>query len=329
MKALILSSLLILPLSAEIDTTAKAATDFLATLNEEQKAKTALPMASEERENFHYIPRERAGLPLKEMTQDQRAAALKLLSSALSEKGNLKASQIIALEEILGKLENNPIRRDHEKYYVTIFGTPGDPKGWAWRFEGHHLAIYITVVEGKGTSVTPTFLGSNPAEVKDGPQKGLRVLAGEEDLARSLAANLVESGKNAVVFSQKAPSEILTGEDRQVKALDHVGVLASEMSESQQTVLRNLIAEYTGRYRPEIAATDLKKIEKAGLGNIRFGWAGGLNRGDACYYRIQGSTFLMEMANTQSNANHVHTTWRDIESDFGRDLLGEHFKGDH
>ncbi|NJR42801.1 MAG: DUF3500 domain-containing protein [Akkermansiaceae bacterium] len=302
MKALILCSFLVLPLHAQQDITAKAATHFLATLNEEQKAKAALPMTSEERENFGYTPHERAGLPLKEMSQDQRSAAMKLLSSALSEKGNLKASQIIALEEILGKLENNPVRRDHEKYYATIFGKPGDPNGWAWRFEGHHLAVHITVVAGKGASVTPTFFGSNPAEVKDGPQKGLRVLAGEEDLGLSLAASLVESGKNAVIFSQKPPSEILTGEERQVKALDPVGILASEMSESQQTALRNLIAEYTGRYRPEIAETDLAKIEKAGLGKIRFGWAGGLNRGDACYYRIQGPTFLMEMANTQNNA---------------------------
>jgi hypothetical protein len=332
MKKLLFCAILSLPLgAAELPHAAisAAAVEFLATLDDSQKAKAALPFPSDERENFRFTPRDRAGLPLKEMTETQREAAMKLLDSTLSEKGKLKATQIMILEGVLAEIENNPTRRDTGKYYVSIFGTPGDPKGWGWRFEGHHLSANITLVEGKGISGTPTFLGSNPGEVRQGKHKGLRVLAAEEDLARTLVSALLAAEKSAVIFSETPPAEILSAEERSVTALDPVGIPASEMSEAQRDALLTLISEYTGRYRSEIAAADMEKIKKAGIEKIRFGWAGGTQPGEAYYYRIQGPSFLMEAANVQNDANHVHATWRDFEGDFGRDLLREHYRHDH
>lgn len=308
---------------------ALAAEKFLSSLDAAQKTKAALPFSDPERENFRYTPRDRAGLPLKEMTGAQQAAAIQLLNSALSEKGLLKATQIMALEGVLAELENDPVRRDPTRYFVAVFGTPGDPKGWGWRFEGHHLSVNITLVDGKGVSVTPSFLGSNPGEVRAGPKKGLRVLAAEEDLARGLATTLLAAGKTQVIFSEKAPAEILSFENRQATALDPVGIPASDLTPIQRSALLTLLSEYTGRFRPEISATDMAKIKAAGLENIRFGWAGSLKLGEAYYYRIQGPTFLMEAANVQNEANHVHATWRDFTGDFGRDLLGEHFRHGH
>lgn len=331
MKKLLLSLFFTLPLGAkELPSpalTATAADDFLATLDPAQKTKAQLPFDGDERENFHFTPRDRAGLPLKEMTDAQRAAAMKLLDSALSEKGQLKVSQIMTLEGILAEMEKDPVKRDPGKYGVIVFGTPGDSKGWGWRFEGHHLSFSITLVGGK-TSVTPTFLGSNPGEVREGKHKGLRVLAAEEDLARTLVTTLLAAEKPAVIFSEKPPTEIISGENRTVTALESVGVLASEMTETQRSALLTLIAEYTGRYRPEVSATDMEQIKAAGIDKIRFGWAGGTKPGEAYYYRIQGPTFLMEACNVQNNANHVHAAWRNFTGDFGRDLLREHLKGD-
>ena len=331
MKKILISLVLALPLCAKEGPTpalnAAAATSFIATLDPAQKAKANLPFDGDERENFHFTPRDRAGLTLKEMTDAQRQAAMKLLDSALSEKGKLKVTQIMALEGLLAEMEKDPVRRDPGKYGLIVFGTPGDPKGWGWRFEGHHLSFSITLV-GDKTSVTPTFLGSNPGEVREGRLKGLRVLAAEEDLARTLVTTLVAAGKSAVIFSEKPPGEIITAENRTVTALDPVGVLASEMTETQRTALVTLIAEYTGRYRSEVAAADMAKIKAADLGKVRFGWAGGTNPGEAYYYRIHGPTFLMEACNVQNDANHVHAVWRDFNGDFGRDLLREHYKGD-
>ncbi|MES2657700.1 MAG: DUF3500 domain-containing protein [Verrucomicrobiota bacterium] len=330
MKNLLILAFFTLPLLAkelppEV-VSAAAAEKFLETLTPDQKTKAALPFTGDERENFRYTPRDRAGLPMKEMNDAQREAAMKLLDTALSEKGKLKVTQIMTLEGVLAEIEKNPTYRDAGKYYVTIFGTPGNAKGWGWRFEGHHLSFNITLVEGKDISVTPSFLGTNPAEVREGPHKGLRVLAAEEDLARALITTLLAAGKTTAVFSEKPPAEIISGENRTATALEPVGITAAEMSDTQREALLKLISQYTGRYRSEIAAADMAKIEKAGIEKIRFGWAGGSKPGEAYYYRIQGPTFLMESCNIQNQANHIHATWRDFTGDFGRDILAEHIK---
>jgi len=333
MKNLILSLLFLLPPLAgaepQADPSAAAAREFLSTLDEGQEAMASLPFAHEERENFRYTPRDRTGLQMKQMTEPQRAAAMKLLASAMSEKGNLKVTQIMTLETVLAEIEKNPTYRDAGKYTVAVFGRVGDPKGWGWRFEGHHVSVNATLAGGKMLSVTPSFLGSNPGEVRaPGKHLGLRVLAAEQDLAITLVTTLMEAGKKDVIFSEKPPAEILSGENRVATALDPVGIAASDMSESQRKGLMDLISEYVGRYRADIASNDMAKIEKAGIDKIRFGWAGGTKPGEAYYYRIQGPTFLMESANVQNQANHIHATWRDFTGDFGRDLLREHLESD-
>ena len=329
MKTPFLALLLALPALAEetasVAAMKSAADAFLGTLDDSKRAKAAFPFDSDQRENFKFTPQNRTGLPIKEMDEAQKAAAMKLLDTVLSEKGKLKATQIITLEGVLAELEKNPTSRDNGKYYVSIFGTPGDEKAWGWKFEGHHLALNYTVVDGKEVAVTPSFFAANPAEVREGTHKGLRVLAAEEDLAMTLANVLLESGKKEVVFSEKAPGEILTAESRKVTALEPVGIPASDMTAEQKKALLALITEYTGRHRKELADADMKKIEAAGIDKIRFGWAGGTKRGEAWYYRVQGPTFLMEAANTQNNANHIHATWRDFDGDFGRDIMSEHY----
>ena len=339
MRTPLLAFLLSLPLAAQdlpsIAAMKSAADAFLGSLDDAKRAKAAFPFASDQRENFRFTPQTRTGLPLEDMDEAQQAAAMKLLEAALSEKGKLKAMQVITLEGVLLEMEKRPDFRDPGKYYVSIFGKPGDAKGWGWKFEGHHLALNYTVANGKEFSVTPSFYGANPGEVREGKHKGLRVLKAEDELAHALVNVLLEGGKKEVVFTDKPPAEILTAENRKVAALEPVGVSAAEMTAAQKKALLDLISEYTGRHREDLAAADLKKIEKAGIDKIRFGWAGGTKPGEAWYYRVQGPTFIMEAANTQNNANHVHAAWRDFEGDFGRDLLSEHYRqhekdaGDH
>lgn len=306
-----------------------AAKSFLAALDAPQRAKIVIPFVGDERENYHYTPRERAGITFKAMTPPQRTAATQLLESVLSDQGKLKVTQIMSLESVLGAIERKPNNRDSENYYFSIFGTPGDAKGWGWRFEGHHISLNFSLIEGQKISLTPSFLGSNPAEVRTGPQLGLRILAAEEDLSRALVNTLLADGKKSVLFSDQAPHEILTGEKREVTAFEPVGISASEISDTQRTALVHLISQYTGRYRKEFADEDMAKIEKAGIKSIHFGWAGGTRTGEAYYYRIQGPTFLIECVNFQNNANHIHTVWRDFTGDFGRDLIAEHARQDH
>lgn len=310
-----------------LDAMRSAADAFVATLDDEARTKACLAFGDEQRENFRYTPRDRSGVPLKELDAASRAAAMKLLGAALSEKGKHTALEILTLEGVLRDLENNPGYRDPERYFVTLFGKPGGA-AWAWKFEGHHLSLNYTVAGGE-VAVTPMFFGSNPAEVRQGPHKGLRVLAAEEDHAMALARALIDDGMDGVIFSKNAPREVLTGEDRKSKALDPVGIAAADMPEKRRKALMELIDIYLNRHHRVLAAAERKRIEAAGTDKIRFGWAGGTRRGEAWYYRIQGPTFLMEAANSQNDANHIHTTWRAFDRDFGRDLLREHYLEDH
>src|SRR6266699_7313694 len=144
-----------------VEEMAAAANNFLATLTTEQAAKATYALNDNERFNWHFIPRERKGLPLKEMTPEQKHLAHALLSTALSHRGYLKASTIMSLEQVLRDLEQGKgPTRDPELYFVTIFGKPGARGTWGWRVEGHHLALNFMLVDGKEVSVTPSFLGS-------------------------------------------------------------------------------------------------------------------------------------------------------------------------
>lgn len=303
---------------------ATAARNFLAALTPEQKQKATYEFKDAERVNWHFIPKGRNGLPLKEMTIAQRHLAQGLLASGLSQRGYLKATTIMSLEQVLFELENQAAHRDGELYYFTIFGEPSETKTWGWRVEGHHLSINFTLVKGHDIVATPSFYGSNPAEVKTGPRKGTRALAGEEDLGRKLIKSLTAEQRKTAITAEKAPNDVFTGNKRKVSALEPVGIPASKLTAEQNVILTELVKEYVYRHRAEIADKDLAKIKAAGWDKILFAWMGGIEPGEGHYYRVQGPTFLLEYDNVQNNNNHVHAVWRDFENDFGDDLLRRH-----
>lgn len=307
-------------------TMAAAAQTFLGTLDPAQKAKAQLPFDSEERFNWFYIPKDRVGLPLKQMTPPQRDATMALLQAGLSEKGYTKAEAIRALEPVLAAIENNPVRRDPELYYVSIFGDPSPTGTWGWRYEGHHLSQNWTVVRGQSIASSPQFFGSNPAEVRSGPKKGTRVLAAEEDLARALLEGLTDAQRTKAVISAEAPDDMLTANTRKAAIQADRGISYDELTPEQRGLLMAVIEEYAGAQQRPIAQKRLEVLRAAGLGVVKFAWMGGLERGKRHYYRIQGPTFLIEYDNTQNDANHIHAVWRDFTGDFGVDLLSEHYR---
>jgi Protein of unknown function (DUF3500) len=303
----------------------KAAKQFVTALTPEQRTKAIYAFTSDERFNWHFVSKPRKGLPFKEMTLPQQELARALLRAGLSKQGFIKATNImLVIEQVLRELEGGATRRDPGLYYFTIFGDT-DQSPWGWRVEGHHLALNLVVGTNDVVSVTPTFFGSNPAEVPQGPHKGLRNLAGEEDLGRQLATSLSKEQRSTGLIAADAPSDIITGNSRKAKPIEPFGIPASKLSKSQQEVLFSLIREYVFRFRNEVAEQDFRKIRNAGFEKIYFAWAGPLERGKGHYYCIQGPTFLMEYDNTQDNANHIHTVWRDFENDFGEDLLRSHY----
>jgi hypothetical protein len=310
---------------------ADAATAFLKDLNADQRSKATFKFEDDSRFEFRYTPRARTGLPLKDMTDAQRTKAHALLKTGLSMRGYTNATDIIALENVLRAVEPprtgaNAIVRDPELYFVSIYGEPNGKTPWGWKFEGHHISVNFTLVDGKPIVFAPSFFGSNPAVVKDGPQAGKRALRDEEESARALMAAFTDEQKKKVIFTDQAPREMVTAENRESKMLESAGITYAEMTPAQKRLFEKVLDAYLGRVAPELAKARLEAIQKSGMDKVTFGWAGTLEVGGPHYYRVQGPTFLIEHDNVQNNANHIHSVWRDFDGDFGRDILREHYK---
>ncbi len=307
-----------------------AANAFLSSLTPEQQARAEFAFENtEERLNWHFIPRERKGLPLKDMTSAQKHLAEALLSAGLSQRGYIKASSIMSLEDILRIMEKDDgVRRNPEGYFFSVFGTPSEHGVWGYRVEGHHVAQNYTIVNGK-VAGGPSFFGANPAEIKEGPRKGLRVLAREEDLGRELLSSLTADQKAVAIVDKEAYKDIITMASRKAALTGQPnGLSVGKLNSKQHEVLQNLLDEYAYNMPDQIAQYREEQIKKAGT-NMYFAWSGGAGKGDPHYYRIQAPTFLIEYDDTQNGANHIHSVWRDYEGDFGMDLLKMHYESSH
>ncbi len=306
-----------------------AATAFLNSLTPEQRAKATYAFTDEERFDWHFIPKPRKGLPLKEMSSYQKALAQGLLAAGLSQRGYIKAVTIMSLEDLLRIIEKDDgVRRNPEGYFFTVFGEPSEHGTWGYRVEGHHVSQNYTIVNGK-IADSPSFFGANRAQIMDGPRKGLRALAREEDLGRAVVQALTPEEKKVAVVDATAYKDILTMNSRKA-ALEGQpsGLSASKMNAKQKALLQELLDEYCYNMPEQLAQAREEQVKKAG-DNIFFAWAGGEEPGQPHYYRVQTQAFLIEFDNTQDNANHIHSVWRDYNGDFGLDLLKQHYETSH
>lgn len=311
---------------------AKAAVIFLQSLSPAQKTKAQFEFTDSERYKWNYVPIDRKGIPLRELSSEQRKAGFNLLHTALSDTGYNKTIAITQLEEVLKVVENRGANDDYRnpgKYYFSIFGDPASDSIWGWRFEGHHVAFNFSSENNQLVSGTPGFLGSNPAIVLSGTEKGKQILKDETELGFALLHSLDASQIEKAVIDKTAPAEILTASSRKAMISDVKGILYSELNLTQQKIFMQLLSIYIHRYKHSLATVMMHDIESAGLNNLRFAWAGEQKEpgpGHSHYYRIQGPTIIIEYDNTQNNANHVHTVIRDLKNDFGGDQLLEHYK---
>jgi hypothetical protein len=307
----------------------ETANRFLAALGPDQRAKATFKFDDDERMNWHFIPKERKGLPLREMTPYQKHLASALLSAGLSQTGYIKAVTIMSLEDVLRIIENDSgERRNPEKYYFSVFGTPSLQDAWGYRVEGHHVSQNYTIVNGEVID-GPSFFGANPAEVRQGPRKGLRTLAGEDDLGFAVIQSLNLPQRKIAIVEPTAYKDILTMASRKAAlAGQPSGLSASKMNAKQFDAVMNLMQEYARNVPGQLAERREQQIRKAGQ-DIFFAWSGGIDQGDPHYYRVQTASFLIELDDTQDKANHIHSVWRDFGGDFGVDLLTLHYKSGH
>jgi hypothetical protein len=310
-----------------------AAEDLLHGLTADQKAKATFPFDSKERTNWYFVPLQdnnrrptRKGLPLGEMTGEQKKTAIAMVRAGTSASGAETALTIMSLESILRDLEKNgAMVRDPQWYFFTIFGTPSKTGKWGWRVEGHHLSLNFVVDGGQVTAATPAFFGANPATVKAGPRAGLRTLAEAEDLALELFKALDADQKKAA-YRNKPFTEPAQG-TAAPKLGPPQGVAAANLTAPQGDILKKLVQSYAHRMPAEVAEIELKRLREAGPDKIHFAYSGAAEPGQGHTYRIQGPTFVIEFLNMQADsagnpANHIHSVWRRIQGDFGMNVEG-------
>jgi hypothetical protein len=302
---------------------------WLDALDEDQRARASFPFEDGERFTWAYTPGPREGLAIRDMRPQQRQAASAIVASAMSQRTTAEVAAIIALESVLGRIEQAAgrggwLRRDPELYWFAVFGTPGSAAPWSWRVGGHHVAVHVTVADGEVVGSTPSFLGANPAVIPDGAGAGTRTLPGEELLGRALLAGLTAEERRRAVVADRAPADIMTGTGRGADVRDvPVGVRHADLGRARQVALESLIRHYIERMRRDVAGPTWDRLV-SDIGDVTFAWAGAEAPGGGHYYAIRGPSFVIEYDNTQNGANHIHAVWRDLERDWGGDLLAAH-----
>ncbi len=289
--------------------------------------------------------RARAGTSIGNMTNDQRKLVHRILSASLSSQGYLKATAIMHLDELINRFYdslyvqkeiNDTTYRFVKKllwsprnYFFAFFGSPAD-KQWGYKLEGHHLSVNFTFV-GDKLSVTPFFVGTDPAEYMRTEYAGWRVLGQEEDLGLKLIATLTEQQREKAIQSKDVPADIITGAESGKRLVHNWGIKGSELDKNQKAIMQHIIREFVFNLEFDKAVWEYDKILKAGIENIYFGWVGGFEEKQAHYFVLNGPTFLIEFDNNggpRKSANHIHAIWREKGNEYGEDVLKAHYQSE-
>ncbi|HEY1179656.1 MAG TPA: DUF3500 domain-containing protein [Phytomonospora sp.] len=303
----------------------EAARRLLGTFTAEQAERACHPFEHDDRARWDYRPRPRPGASIAGLSLDGRKNVHKLLATAMSAHAFAQVTSIMGLEEVLDRAESYRRGRHSDDYWIALFGAP-DAEAFAWRFEGHHVSVTMSVV-GDTVSPTPVFLGANPAVTFYRGTPVVRPLALEEELARRLLAALPATQLGQAVVSPRAPDDIRTSNARDIAGIAlGPGVRAADLAPTAAGLLDELVGLYLDRLPPALAAAERARLSPD---EVRFAWEGPVERGGGHYYRLQSRELLVEYDNTQNDANHVHTVLRRPGDDFGAALLAAHKTAEH
>lgn len=316
------------------------------TFDKLQKRNSNLNFNDTARLKWNNLPvglRSRVGTSIGNMTDDQRKLVHRILSAALSSQGYLKATGIMHLDELINRFYDSLYDKKDindttyqfvksllwspRNYYFAFFGLPTDSQ-WGFKLEGHHLSINFTFV-GDKLSVTPFFVGTDPAEYLNSEYAGWRVLGQEEDLGLKLINTLTATQKKKAIMSTEVPADIITSAESGKRLIDNWGIKGSDLDPHQKAVMQNIIREFVFNLEYEKAMMEYDKILKAGIDNIYFGWIGGLVEKQAHYFVLNGPSFLIEFDNNggpRKSANHIHAIWREKGNEYGEDILKKHYQ---
>ena len=315
-----------------------AARCYLDTLAPEQRAEVTFPVDSDAWRHWANFPQlQRNGIPLREMSEEQREAALDLIRAGLSARGFELARDIMRISGYVADLVDNYDNYGEYLYFVTVLGEPSETEPWGWQLDGFHLVVNYFVL-GDQVVMTPTFMGTEPASVDEGPYAGVEVFREEEDRGLAVIESLrPDQREMAVLEVEKTGNNILAQAFSDNVITDYVGIRADRLDAEQQAGLLELIRTYVGNMREGHAQVRMEEVEEH-LDETYFAWIGGTEAEDPFYYRIQSPVILIEFDHTipvvyptgdppRPWRDHIHTVVRTPNAnDYGRDLLRQHYE---
>jgi hypothetical protein len=310
-----------------------AARGLVDRLDAEQRRRLVLPFDGDLHRQWTYLPGDRPGLRLGDLNDEQLERALDLLQLVHSVRGWSDTQLVIGIEAVRRELSDQRAGRTGVDpyrdlpYWLVVLGDPTGTDPWAWRINGHHLLAQATMV-GDRVNGVPHFFGAQPATVLTGPHAALRALPREEDFARELMLALQDDQRRVAQIAIEAPDDIASRWDPVATLPEQPrGVSYARLDRLQRELFVALLRQYVDRAAPAVANQAWTDITDAGLEQVSFGWAGPIERGTGHYYALSGPTLLIEYDNTQDDANHIHSVWRDLRRDFAGDLLAQHYAG--
>ncbi len=312
------------PASTPSDATARivaSAQAVLKTLDDGGRSKVQFPFDGPQKARWSNLPSpmfQREGLRLADLTPPQRAAVMALLSAALSPMGYQKVNEIMLGDEMLktggggrGGGGRGPAFGKDE-YYLAFVGTPSTTTPWMLQFGGHHLAINLTMA-GSQATMAPSLPAAQPATYTfEG--KTIRPLGNENDKAFALINALNDEQRKQAILSYPV-SDLVLGPTQDGKTIQPEGIVGSALTPSQQTMLLELVREWTGIQTDAFGEPRLAEI-KANFPKTYFAWSGPTTNGSVAYFRVQGPTLVIEYA-PQKTVDHIHTIYRDPTNDYG------------
>jgi hypothetical protein len=313
-----------------------AANTFLGTLSAAQRSKGVFEFNSSQRTGWSNLPTgifQRNGLRMGDMTQQQRTAALALVSATLSREGYKKVTDIMNGDEVLknagggqtGGRQGGPgrggpgggIRFGLDEYYIALLGTPSTTAPWMLQFGGHHLAINVTIA-GAASVMTPSLPAAQPAKYTLNGQT-IRPLGKENDKAFALINALNPAQQKQAILNYQV-NDLVLGPGEDGKVIQPEGIIGSSLDANQQSMLLDLAHEWVGILNDEAANAKMAEL-KSNMPRTYFAWSGSTKNGGLAYYRIQGPTVVIEYAPQQGDLDHIHTIYRDPTNDYGAKLI--------
>ncbi len=293
---------------------AAAARSFLDALGPDRRRSAEVPFDDPQR--LLWDVQKRRGVRLRDLEPDEDRAAVALLRSGLTDEGYRAVRGCMRVEAAA--------KRDDRNYWLAVFGPAGLEAPWAWRIEGHHVSITVTRAPGLGTSITPVFLGAEPATVPEGhDDAGYRPLGAFEDAARALLDSLDDAQRGVAVRGATPPKNVRWG-SFQLTLPKPAGLGWDAMRPDQRELLLAVVETWIRTFEGETAARARARIREAGHENLAFRWIGETRPGAHHYWQVMGPSFVMELDHFNHDPNHIHMLWRDPEDELGAQLLARH-----